>query len=237
MAKKIKDESEKTNYLDTLLKDYTHHLPLLVAKLESLKDETGDRSLENQILKAADSILAEINVDDLARANGLPKKSNDTAEERKAAKKTTEQKAALLLAYNRKVKVLFARESNDESHETSTDDSYEAVSRNQSPISTAETSDYAAVMHSYRQWVECETSDNAFALQAAKDHMRKQRYGTALQVIAKLLENLGDGSGDKIAKEARALKAQAVGKLEWRVLVEMEQKRKLQLEPQGELIF
>lgn len=237
MSKKIKDDSEKANYLNNLLKDYPHHLSLLVAKLESLKDETSDRSNEDKILSASDAILSEISVDDLARANGLPKKSSDTADERRAAKKTTEQKAALLLAYNRKAKVLFARESNDEAHETSTDDSYEAVSRNQSPVSTSVAADYSSVMHSYRQWVESETSDNAFALQSAKDHIHKQRYGTALQVIAKLLENLGEGSGEKIATEARALKATAVEKLDWRVLVEMEQKRKLQLEPKGELIF
>ena len=102
LVDKIKDDNEKTKFLDNLLKGNDKHIPLLVARLEALKDEASTKD----VTTAADAIIAQIDEAKLAEYYG--KKALAAHEQKKEDKRLKKdmdtKKSAWTLAHARKLK-------------------------------------------------------------------------------------------------------------------------------------
>ena len=102
---KIKDDKEKKAFLDNLTVTNPQHLPLLVAKLDALKEDADPKDVS----KAADAVLAQI--DEAALSSYLGKKrapANEQTKEDKKLKKDMDQKtAAWKTAYTRKIEASY----------------------------------------------------------------------------------------------------------------------------------
>lgn len=109
IVEKIKDDSEKRTYLDDLIRSNPKHLPLLVASLKAVKEEADPQ----EITKAADLILAEIDEHELAAYLGRkpPPAEEQTEEDKKIKKEMDIKKSAWTLAYSRKVQASHKQET------------------------------------------------------------------------------------------------------------------------------
>jgi tripeptidyl-peptidase-2 len=143
---KIKDESEKTKFLDNLLKDKSNHIPLLVARLEALKDEASAQDVNS----ATDAILAQIDEAKLAEYYG--KKALATHEQKKQDKRLKKEmdtkKSAWTLAHARKLKASLKSDERRRQQD--------------------------ALFAKYRQFIESPDKDEEFILISAKRDMERQ---------------------------------------------------------------
>lgn len=226
--------SERVKYLKNLAEENPNHLASLVAHLEALEDEASDNDVE----AACDAIFNLIDEDELARQCGTRAPERLSAEEKKREKQNSAEKSALCLAFERKSARLVKRNADNASH-TSSDDSYvqasESEDKDEGASSAAEQSspaaysDMTSLLKQWRRWAPSET-DPKLSLATARDHLSHGRYGSALVLLQKVLEDLGK-TPDKAASEARSLMQETLSKLGWSLLHDINLKLALVREP------
>ena len=112
VAKKIKDDKEKLEFIDKLLKEHSDHLGLLRARLEAVAKEADKKESSAAIIEAANAVLARVDQNALRLHLGtkqLPA-NEQKEEEKKQAKEFANQKAAVTFALNKKCRAILARD-------------------------------------------------------------------------------------------------------------------------------
>ncbi len=198
-AKKIKDPKEKLEFMDKLIADYPKFLGALVAKLEALDADDKDATKRQQVISAADQVLAQIDETQvkLWMATQKPSASEQTDEEKKANKAMEEKKKALILALNRKARVLMT-----EAEES-------AAAHNQ----------LEKVWKQYREYFAPDSKAKEYVELYVRWCILHNRPALALQAAQKLKKELGAGTPDSIkeVEKIKALELRLVGKdgLNW----------------------
>ncbi|ODQ50372.1 subtilisin-like protein [Saitoella complicata NRRL Y-17804] len=207
IVSKIKDAVAKEAFLASLLKEHPTYLPLLVAKLDSLSPNSvpADDTKRKQVNEAADAVIKQIDIDALARHQGMNRTPDEekTEEEREADEEMSKKKDAFLAAL--KAKLI---------------------------ASTPETRE--AAFKAWRQWapVDASKSDMKFALCLAERDIAEKRYGTALKTLKDAVEENGVVAGED-ADKAQELKAKALRELGWDVWVRYEEEWGVVRKPPG----
>ena len=200
-AKKIRDPKEKLEFMDKLIGDYPKFLGLLVAKLEALDADDKDAAKRKQVLAAADQVLAQIDETEvkLWLATQKPSASEQTDEDKKTHKAMEEKKKALVLALNRKARVLMT----------------EAEST--SPASS--TSELESVFKKYREYFAPDSKAKEYVELYVRWSILHRRFALAFQTVQKLKKELGAGTSDNVKEleKIKALELKLVGKdgLDW----------------------
>jgi hypothetical protein len=219
MAKKIEDEEVKKRFLADLLKSDSNHLPLLVARLESLKQDKSEEEAAD-VLAAADAIFDLVDEEACLRFNGK-QKSDKTAQDRKNTKEFKEQQDALLKAFDRKLRVLHKRKSAD-------DESYDKINPSSASSTSSRSSvysSYEALLAGFEKWAPA--SDNKLAIHLIQRDLDEERYASALTRARKILADVGESSDTPEAKEAREFKLAALRGLGWSLYLDMEDRKGL----------
>ncbi|CDW99623.1 hypothetical protein [Sporisorium scitamineum] len=200
-AKKIKDPKEKLEFMDKLIADYPKFLGALVAKLEALDADDKDADKRKQVVATADQLLSLIDETQvkLWLATQKPPASEQSDEEKKLNKEMETKKKALILALNRKTRVLMT-----EAELAST------------PSSSA---DLEASWKTYRSYFAPDTKAKEYIELFVRWSILHQRYALALQAVQKLKKDLGAGSADNLKEleKIKALELKLVGRdgLNW----------------------
>ncbi|SPO20194.1 related to Tripeptidyl-peptidase II [Ustilago trichophora] len=200
-AKKIKDTKEKLDFMDKLIADYPKFLGILVAKLETLDADDKDAAKRKQVVATADQVLALIDETEvkLWMATQKPSASEQTDEEKKLNKQMEEKKKALILALNRKSRVLLTEAEFSPSSSTS--------------------SDLESVWKQYRTYFPADTKAKEYIELYVRWSILHKRFALALQSVQKLKKELGAGTGENVKEleKIKALEMKLVGKdgLDW----------------------
>lgn len=207
LAKKLKGEQKK-KFVDTLVKDHPTSLPALLAKLESLdatkKDEVND------VVSAADSVLAQVDEKAVLLwvAEKKPPVAEQTEEQKKENKRLEESKKALVTAQLAKARAILTRSDSEPS-----------------------TEDFATTFESLRKFLGDSASSSTSPEGAAWTNLRIAYYaattregrparpGQALQLVRKLIKDLGagDASNKTELNRAKAEQRKLLAQLEWKV--------------------
>lgn len=192
-AKKIKGKDEKLAFMDKLISEYPKFLGALVAKLESLDVEDADKSKQAETVAVADQILSQIDQTEVKLWTGTqkPSVSEQTSEQKKKNKEMEEKKKALLLALNRKTKILLT----------------------QAEDSGASTDELEKIWNSYREYFPADTKQKEYVEVYIRWSMLHKRYALAFQAAQKLKKELGAGTADSLdeLKKIAALELKLVG--------------------------
>ncbi|SPO21109.1 related to Tripeptidyl-peptidase II [Ustilago trichophora] len=200
-AKKIKEAKEKLEFMDKLISEYPKFLGILVAKLEALDADDKDAAKRKQVTDTADRILALVDETEvkLWMATQKPSASEQTDDEKKLNKQMEEKKKALILALNRKSRVLLT----------------EAESSPSSSIS----SDLESVWKQYRTYFPADTKAKEYIELYVRWSILHKRFALAFQSVQKLKKELGAGTGENVKEleKIKALELKLVGKdgLDW----------------------
>ncbi|EST06453.1 Peptidase S8/S53 domain protein [Kalmanozyma brasiliensis GHG001] len=198
-AKKIKDSKEKIAFMDKLIADYPKFLGAAIAKLEAL--DADDKEARSAVLSAADHLLSLI--DETAvrlwSATHKPPSSEQSDEEKKENKAMEERKKALILALNRKTRVL--------------------MTDAESTTPPAPTKELEDSWRAYRSYFAPDTKAKEYTELYVRWSILHGRYALALQAITKLKKDLGAGTSDSLkeVEKLRKLELKLVGKdgLDW----------------------
>lgn len=198
-AKKIKDAKEKLEFMDKLIADYPKYLGVLVAKLEALDADDKDAAKRKQVIAAADQVLALIDENDvkLWLATQKPSASEQSDQEKKKNKEMEEKKKALVLALNRKTRVLLT----------------------EAETCSSTTEELETVWKSYRAYFPADSKAKEYVELYVRWSILHKRYALAFQAVQKLKKELGAGVADSIKEleKIKALELKLVGKdaLDW----------------------
>ncbi|PWY98768.1 hypothetical protein BCV70DRAFT_178492 [Testicularia cyperi] len=198
-AKKIKDKAEKLSFVDKLISEYPKFLGARVAKLEFLDADDKNSAKRADVVAAADAVLSQIDEKEvkLWLATQKPPASEQTEEEKKTNKTMEEQKKALILALNRKARVLMTAAED----RASTSEELEKIWKN------------------YREYFAADAKQKEYLELYIRWSMLHKRYALALQAAQKLKKDLGAGSSDSLEelKKLKALELQLAGPkgLDW----------------------
>lgn len=198
-AKKIKDSKEKLEFMDKLIKDYPNFLGVLVAKLEALDADDKDADKRKAVIAAADAILSQVDENEvkLWMATQKPSSSEQTDEEKKSSKVMEEKKKALILALNRKARVLMT----------------------EAEESSASKDELENVWKQYRSYFAPDSKAKEYVELYVRWSILHKRYALAFQAVQKLKKELGNGTSDSIKEleKIKKLELKLVGKegLDW----------------------
>ena len=193
-AKKIKDAKEKLEFMDKLIADYPKFLGALVAKLEALDADDTDASKRNEVVATADQLLSLIDEDQvkLWLATQKPPASEQTDEEKKHNKDMDTKNKALVLALNRKTRVLMT----------------------DAESSSSTTPELEASWKTYRSHFPADTKAKEYIELYVRWCMLHRRFALALLAVQKLKKELGAGSRESLKEleKVKALELRLVGK-------------------------
>ena len=185
--------------MDKLIADYPKYLGVLVAKLEALDADDKDAAKRKQVIAAADQVLALIDENDvkLWLATQKPSASEQSDQEKKKNKEMEEKKKALVLALNRKTRVLLT----------------------EAETCSSTTEELETVWKSYRAYFPADTKAKEYVELYVRWSILHKRYALAFQAVQKLKKELGAGAADSIKEleKIKALELKLVGKdaLDW----------------------
>ncbi|SNX81849.1 related to Tripeptidyl-peptidase II [Melanopsichium pennsylvanicum] len=201
-AKKIKDAKEKLEFMDKLIKEYPKFLGVLVAKLEVLDaDDKEGGEKRKQVMSTADQVLGLIDETEvkLWMATEKPKASEQTEEDKKRNKEMEEKKKALILALNRKARVLMT----------------------QAESSCSSSEQLEQVFKKYREYFAPDSKAKEYIQLYIRYCMLHKRYALALQSVQKLKNEFGSGTSESVKEleKVQDLEVMLVGKdgLNWKL--------------------
>lgn len=218
LGKKLGKEAPE--YFKKLAAENPSHLATLVARLESLDDTASDEDVE----KASNAIFTLIDESELARHCGTRSPERMSTEEKKRDKQANAEKSALCLAFERKGARLQKKYSDSSSNSDTSFVEASAVSGEDQPYS-----DVTTLLKAWRRWASSE-NDSKLALATAREHLAHGRYGSALVSLQRVLDDLGN-TQDQSTHEARTLVQEALTKLDWPLLYDLNVKKALIREP------
>lgn len=198
-AKKIKDPKEKLDFMDKLISDYPKFLGALVAKLEALDADDKDATKRKEVITTADQVLSLIDETEvkLWLATQKPSASEQTDEEKKHSKEMEEKKKALILALNRKTRVLMT----------------------DAESSSGSSADLESSWKTYRSYFSADTKNKDYTILFVRWSILHRRFALALQAVHKLKKDLGAGTAETLAEleKLKQLELRLVGKqgLDW----------------------
>lgn len=171
---KSADEARFKVVLDSLLRDWPEHIPLLLAHLKVLDD--GPRTPErlDEVVKAADAILAKIDGNQVAVFFALNKNAEmvDATE----VADMDARRSAMLEALNRKCLALAEK-----------------------PASQEQADQFKEAYGQLERWVE--TSDAKYLKARVKYERQKERPATALRLLQKALADSTDRALFQLRRE------------------------------------
>jgi tripeptidyl-peptidase-2 len=211
---KAKGVFKKT--FDELLKEYPGYLPLLIANLKYIDTSKKRSELFENILEAADNVIAEISEDELALHFGK-KVDQDNPEKVKTNKKFETRKTNLIDALVRKA-LVFA-EAND---------------------LDSEGSKFDHTLVKLKSWVDIDTNGKYAALSIERDS-RLGNHGLVLKRLNKLISRIGskDTGGVKPLTKINLLekRREVLEKLGYDALVERDRTMRLIAAPPDYKLF
>ncbi|CAL8469996.1 g9538 [Coccomyxa elongata] len=210
-----------------LLKEHPKHLPLLSARLASIKSvspELHPKKFE-EVVAAADEVIAAIDTTALAKhlARKTPEEGPGAAAKKKEAE---EQKTALLDALEKKANALLELQPTAPEKTTSAAGPEEQASASEVPADSFE----AAILE-LQTWAD--TTEETYALLHAKRLARKGRFAGAL----KALEKSASPEDKPPAKEVLLYREELFQKLGWQHWALQEESRIKECFPSAYALF
>jgi tripeptidyl-peptidase-2 len=199
-----------------LNKEYSDHVPLLMASLKHIDGHKKRSDMLTQLVEAADKVIARISEDELALHFG--KKLDKEDPEKVKINKEMEKKKGYLV---------------------------ESLVRKAHAVSEMQTSDAApqfeVVLSTLKAWVDIDASNGKYATLAIERDYRAGRHGAALKRINKLLSKPSKDSngGSKTLSKSDLLekRSQIFEKLGYDALVQRDKSCRLIAAPKGYPIF
>jgi tripeptidyl-peptidase-2 len=193
-SKKIKDKEEKVKFLDKLTEEYPKFLGALVTKLEVLDADDKDAANRKEVVATADKMLSMVDETQVKLWIGTQKPPvvEQSEAEKKENKVMEEKKKALILALNRKARVL--------------------MSQAEEGVGGVSGDELEKIWRRYRAYFAADTKQKEYVELYIRWSMLHKRYALALQAVHKLRKELGAGTSDSLdeLKKVHALEIKLV---------------------------